>query len=242
MKPFLSVIVPAYNEEHRLSRTIRELSSAIEKMRIAYEIILVDDGSSDTTLEIMKTLEKELPNVAVIGNERNMGKGHAVKKGMLAARGSWRLFMDADNSTPFSEFRKIEPLTNARGGIIIGSRHMTGSVVRIPQPWHRRLLGRAGNLFIRMLLLPGISDTHCGFKCMTEEAAEAIFPLTKVNRWAFDDEVLVLGKEMGYPIREVPVVWTNEDTYTTFKISDYAVAFRDAFWIKFRLLGKQYAV
>jgi len=242
VKPFISIIIPAYNEVNRIFSTLTSLSEELSHVNFEYEVIIVDDGSRDQTQDIIQSFRAQIKNLMVIKNEENRGKGCAVKQGMLAAHGTWRLFMDADNATPFSEFTKMLPSLDTDHAILIGSRNIKGSVILTPQPWHRKILGRGGNFFIQFLFSLDISDTHCGFKCFREDAAQKIFSQAKINRWTFDDEILALAKKMGYPIKEIPVTWHDVKIYSTFKISDYATSFFDALRIKYWLLTKKYSL
>lgn len=212
MKPYLSVIIPAYNEARRLSLTLIDIDKHLSKDDFLYEIIVVDNNSTDATPEIVRRFSRLIKNLRLI-EYKVPGKGGAVKNGMLEAKGEIRLFMDADNATTVDQFRKMIPYFPAKGGegydIVIGSRDIEGAQLIPPQPWYKRLAGNLGNLFIQFMLLPGIWDTQCGFKAFTEEAAEKIFPLLKTFRFGFDVEVLALAKKMGYKIKEIPVVWVN---------------------------------
>lgn len=214
-KPYLSVIIPAYNEAKRLPLTLIDIDKHLREMKFpsdnleqTYEIIIVNDGSKDATLEIARRFSHLIKNLKII-DQKNTGKGGAVKRGMMEAKGKIRLFTDADNSTSIDQFNKIIPHLNEGYDIVIGSRDIKGARLIPPQPWYKRIAGNLGNLFIQTLLLRGIWDTQCGFKAFTEEAAEKIFPLIKINRWGFDAEILALGKKMGYKIKEIPVIWTN---------------------------------
>ena len=209
MKPFLSVIIPAYNEAKRLPLTLVNVNKHLAAVDYDYEIIVVDDGSKDDTAEIADRFSHLIKNFRVVVNKKNHGKGWVIRQGMLEAKGQWRLFMDADNATTIDQFQKMIPYLSEYQ-IIIGSRDIKGAVLMPPQPFYKRLLGNVGNLIIQILLLPGLWDTQCGFKCFSEEAAEKIFRLMKTNRWAFDVEALVLGKKFGYKIKEIPVVWVND--------------------------------
>jgi glycosyltransferase involved in cell wall biosynthesis len=209
MSPFLSIIIPVYNEAKRLPLTLTDINEYLSTVDYDYEIIVVDDGSKDATPEIVKRFSHLIKNLRLIENKKNHGKGWVVRQGMLTTKGRWRLFMDADNATSLDQFQKMIPYL-PKYQIIIGSRDIKGAKLMPPQPWYRRLAGNIGNLIIQLLLLPGFWDTQCGFKCFSEEAAEKIFKLAQVNRWAFDVEALALGKKLGYKIKEIPVVWVNE--------------------------------
>ncbi len=208
MKPFLSIIIPAYNEAKHLPLTLIDIDKHLKKADFSYEILIVNDGSIDGTAEAVERFSHIMENLKLI-NQKNTGKGGAVKRGMLEAKGQIRLFMDADNSTSIDQFNKMVPYFKEGYGVVIGSRDINGAQLVPPQPWYKRLGGNVGNLIIQVLLLPGIWDTQCGFKAFTAEATEKIFPLIKINRWGFDVEILSLAKKFNYKIKEIPVVWVN---------------------------------
>ena len=209
-KPYLSVIIPAYNEAKRLPLTLVDVDKHLSQQDYSYEILVINDGSKDATAEITERFLPLIANLKLINLPENQGKGAAVRQGMLAAKGNWRLFMDADNSTSISEFAKMIPYFKEGYEVIIGSRAVKGAKLRPPQSIHRQLAGKLGNLFIQLLLLRKIWDSQCGFKCFSEQAAERIFPLIKINRWGFDIEILALAKKFGYAIKEIPVFWVND--------------------------------
>lgn len=213
-KPFLSVIIPAYNEAKRLPLTLIDVDKHLSAAGYSYEIIVVDDGSKDATVDIAKRLAGLVKNLRVVENERNRGKGAAVRQGMLEAKGSVRLFMDADNSTSIDQFERMMPFFTGGGGekydVVIGSRAIPGAKLEPPQPFYKRVLGKAGNLFIQLVAVWGVSDTQCGFKCFSESAAERVFRVARSNRWAFDVEALALARKFGFRIKEIPVRWMND--------------------------------
>ncbi|MBI3046624.1 MAG: glycosyltransferase family 2 protein [Candidatus Harrisonbacteria bacterium] len=209
-RPFLSVIIPAYNESKRLPLTLIDIDKHLEQQEYSYEILVVNDGSADQTAEIVNRFMPLIENLKIIDNKENKGKGAAVRQGMLLAKGTWRLFMDADNSTSIVEFNKMIPYFKEGYEVVIGSRDVRGARMLPPQAFYKRWLGDIGNLFIQALLLPGIWDTQCGFKCFSDEAAERIFHLTKIDRWGFDAEALALAKALNYQIKEMPVFWVND--------------------------------
>ncbi len=200
--PKLSIIIPAYNESERLPETLVKTRGWLTKNRFDFEILVVSDGSNDGT-------EKAAAGSKVISYQPNRGKGFAVRKGMLNAAGELRLLMDADNSTPVSELPKLLKYIDAFP-IVIGSRYLEKEILR-KQPLKRRFLSRLANFLIRLLLLPGIKDTQCGFKLFKGDAAERLFKKTTVNRWGFDFEVLALARKSGYKIKEVGVLWKDAD-------------------------------
>lgn len=209
MKPYLSVIIPAYNEAKNLPLTLISVNEILSRVDYSYEVIVVNDGSKDATAEAVLRLVHVIKNLRFINNKENHGKGWVVRQGMLEAQGEIRLFMDADNATTVDQFSKMIPYFKEGYQIVIGSRDVKGAILHPPQPWYRRLAGNVGNIIIQIVLLPGIWDTQCGFKAFTEEAAKKIFSINKLDRWGFDFEALVLGKKMGYKIKEIPVIWVN---------------------------------
>lgn len=208
-KPFLSVIIPAYNEADRLPMTLIDVDRHLSQAEYSYEILVVNDGSIDATAEITRRFAGLIKNLKLIDNPDNRGKGAVVKLGMMSAKGNIRLFMDADNSTSIIEFNKMLPYFKEGFDIVIGSRAVKGARMKPAQPALKRLAGRLGNFFIQLVLLKGIWDSQCGFKAFTEEAAEKIFSLVQISRWGFDAEVLALARWMGYKIKEMPVFWVN---------------------------------
>lgn len=210
-QPKLSVIIPAYNEEGRIAKTLKYTIDYLDRQTYSWEIIVVDDGSKDNTSQVVRDMR--LPNIRIIRNNPNLGKGGSVKRGMLAAEGEFRLFCDADNATPFEEIEKFWPIINEKN-VVIGSRYMKGSNIVIEQTFMRRFLSRIGNLLVQIILLPGLPDTQCGFKMFTAEAAKKIFPRQTINRWAFDMEVLYIARRLGYKIKQVPVNWYDRSGST----------------------------
>jgi len=208
----LSLIIPAYNEEKRLPKTLTEIDGYLRTKDYDYEILVVNDGSKDKTVEIAKNLVPGIKNLRVTGYNINQGKGYAVRFGMTEAKGDFRLFTDADNSTSIDQVERIWPEFEKGADIVIGSRDVEGAILDPPQPWIRHiLLGEGFKLFRKLVVgLWKIEDTQCGFKCFTKEAAENIFPKCRISRFAFDPEILIIGERMGYKIKEIPVCWKND--------------------------------
>lgn len=207
----LSVIIPAFNEEKRLPKTLLEVDEYLEKQGYEYEILVVSDGSTDRTAEKVKGLMGQVENLRLIDNKENHGKGYVVRQGMLEARGDFRLFMDADNSTSIEHIEKMWPEFKKGSDIVICSRDIKGSVIAVSQPLWRKRLGDIFNLIVQIISgLWGMWDTQCGFKGFTKKAAQEIFSKATINRWAFDVEVLVLARKHGLQIKEVPVTWIND--------------------------------
>ena len=206
----LSVIIPAYNEEHRIEKTLLAVSDFLKKQTHQYEILAVNDGSKDQTALIVQKLAASIPNLKLLNNPENHGKGWATKQGMLKASGDIRLFMDADNSTKIEEVEKMLPLFDHGCDIVIGSRRIKGSVIAVRQPWIRDFEGGIFRFIVHSLVPLGVTDSQCGFKAFSARAAEAIFSKQIIYRWAFDVELLALARKYKFKIREVPVTWVND--------------------------------
>lgn len=210
-KVTLSVIVPAYNEEKRLPKTLKAIDAYLKKQDYSYEILVVSDGSQDRTVQIAQKLALKIQNLRVIEEKENHGKGYAVRVGMLGAKGAYRVFMDADNSTSIDHIAKMWPEFKKGHQVVIGSRDIKGAQIAVRQPWWRQRLGDVFNLIVQVLSgLWGVWDTQCGFKGFRAQAAKEIFSRGTINRWAFDVEVLVVAKKLGCSIKEVPVRWVND--------------------------------
>jgi len=212
----LSVIIPAYNEGKRLPTTIEEISKYLKNQNYGYEIIVVNDGSKDNTAEAVRSLVPDIPNLKLIDNKENHGKGYVTRQGMLEAKGGYRVFTDADNSTSIDQVEKMWPQFRAGYDVVIGSRDIKGAVLAVPQPWLRSMVtGNVFNLLVQLICgLWGIWDTQCGFKGMTKKAAEDILPLCRIEKFAFDPEILVIAKRLGYKIKEIPITWINDPNST----------------------------
>lgn len=208
---YLSVIIPAFNEEKRLPKTLKEIENYLRKQNYNYEIIVVSDGSTDRTCEVVENLRSQIADLKLICEKNNRGKGYGVKIGMLNAQGNFRLFTDADNSTPLKEIEKFWPEFEKGADIVIGSRDLKGAILDPPQPLIRRFVGEVFKYLRKIIVgLWEIQDTQCGFKCLRGEIAEKIFPKCKIERFAFDPEVLIVAKKMGYKITEIPIYWKND--------------------------------
>lgn len=235
MNPFLSVIIPAYNEENRIGPTLESVGKYLSGQTWSSEVIVVSDGSKDRTVEVATSFQQTFPFIKVLANEINQGKGAAVRQGMLVATGECRLFMDADNSTQITEIQKLQPnLLPKHCDVVISSLWVEGARVIKPEFFLRTIAGRIGNWLIRFLLLPGIKDTQRGFKLFTAKAAEDIFSKLRTNRWGFDIEALALGRKLGYTIKEVPVNWTYSQN-SKVRVGAYIEVLREVIQIWQRL-------
>lgn len=235
----LSIIIPAYNEEERISDTLESFHQFLNEKAINYELIIVDDGSSDKTIQVVEELKTRISHLRIIALPENKGKGAAVREGMLAVKGEIRLFSDADGATPIEELDKvILPLQEKRSDISIGSRYHETSDVQKKQPLYRVVWSRMANKIIQRMLLPGIVDPHCGFKAFTSDAANAIFRLSKINEWSFDLEVLALAKNMNYRMAEVPVKWIHDER-SKGRLSQLPTEIKNVYRIK-KSISKRY--
>ncbi|MFZ5376087.1 MAG: dolichyl-phosphate beta-glucosyltransferase [Patescibacteria group bacterium] len=216
-QPFLSVIIPSYNELNNLNRGVLEqVNDYLKKQDYSWEVILTDDGSTDGTLEKLVEFCQQHPNFHVLAND-HAGKGPTVKSGMLSAQGEWRLFTDFDQSTPIGEVKKLLNFTN-QYDIVLGSREGDGSK-RDTEPFYRHIMGRGFNLLVQLLAVPGLRDTQCGFKIFSARATNKLFGSLYIYgqaksrkdafTGAFDVELLFLAKKYGYKFIEVPIFWKH---------------------------------
>lgn len=237
----LSVIIPSFNEEKNLQKNILKYNKYLSRQNFDYEIIIVNDGSTDKTAEIAGELNKKNNNIKFIDNKINRGKGAAIKQGLLAASGDYRLFIDADNATSIEHIKKTWPLFESGYEVIIGSRSPRDAGGRqvIPQNFLKRALGKIGNLIIQLLTVKGIWDTQCGFKAFTEKAVKDIISKATINRFGIDVEILVIAKSLGYKIAVIPVLWKNSaDSRVGFK--GYLTTLPEIIKIKFNLITGKY--
>ncbi len=205
----LSVVIPCYNEEQRLPRTVERVQRFLHVRSTRYVLILVDDGSLDGTRAVMDAASSRNPLVRVAALPHNRGKGRALAVGVEAARGDEVLFSDADLSTPIEELDKLQAALADGAGIAIGSRALRGSRVEVSQPLYRVAMGKGFNLIVQAVLLPGIWDTQCGFKLFRADVAKRVFSSLETDGFGFDPEVLYRARRQGVKIAEVPVVWRN---------------------------------
>lgn len=208
---FLSIVVPAYNEEKDIAASIFAIDRFFSDKKIIFEIVVADDGSTDRTAEIVESLVPSFgQRLHLCGEKINHGKGYALKKGMLAAAGRYILFTDVDLSTPLEEFNKMLPYLEEGADVVIGSRRLKDSEIVIHQPWYRELLGGIFYKIVFAIFLNGISDTNCGFKAYTKEAAKLIYSKLTIGRWGFDVEALYIAQKYNLKIKEVPVRWLDD--------------------------------
>ncbi len=232
--PDLSVVIPAFDEERRLGPTLDRVAAWVASQPGRVEVVVVDDGSTDGTASVAAERGSALPDLRILRLGANCGKGHAVRAGMLAANGNRRLFMDADNATDLSELDRLDEST-AAAAVVIGSIAVPGAEVVVPQPAARRLLGRVGNLVIRLAVLPGVRDSQRGFKVFDGQAADEIFSLCVIDGWGFDVEVLGIARVLGYEVHEVGVRWSHQE-HSRVRPTGYVTTLLEVIRIQARLL------
>jgi glycosyltransferase involved in cell wall biosynthesis len=248
-RPFLSVVIPAYNEERRLPQTLRTILDYLARQSYESQVVVVDDGSVDHTAEIVKSIRADRPNVELICNDHR-GKGYAVRTGMLTAAGHIILFSDADLSTPIEEIVQLLPWFEHGYGIVIGSREGSGAR-RIHEPFYRHFMGRVFNLVVRVLTVRGIDDTQCGFKAFRQDVARDVFGrmrlygenarrVTDSMVTGFDVEALFIGQKRGYKIKEVPVEWRYGNETKVNPLKDSWRNFRDVVLVRLNDLQRKY--
>jgi dolichyl-phosphate beta-glucosyltransferase len=232
----LSMVIPAYNEARRLPPTLARLRDYLDAGPDSYEVLVVDDGSDDDTVAVARGVASEWPQLEVLTLPHNQGKGAAVREGMLHARGALRAFSDADLSTPIEELPRLRSRLGGACHVAIASRDAPGSDIQVHQPRWREFMGRTYNRILRLLVLPGIRDTQCGFKLFTSEAAEACFAPLDTFRFGFDAEVLVRAHRRGWEIAEVPVQWRHVEESRVGGIGDALRMLYDLVLLRFRKL------
>ena len=228
MNPEISIIIPAYNEEDRLGLTLAKLVNYFDTTTLSYEIIVVDDGSTDSTIEVANSLQ----NIKVIPQIKNQGKGAAVRRGMLEAMGSFRMFTDADLSTPIYEFVKLYSKFKTGYEICLGSRAVDYSMIKLHQPFYREFMGKTFNKIVQSLVVKGIKDTQCGFKGFSAKATEEIFKIAKINGFGFDVELIYLARRLNYKMIEIPVEWYNDNRSKVSPVKDSIRMFQEILKIR----------
>jgi len=236
--PFFSIIIPAFNEERRLPRTLEQVFLFLQEQNYSAEVLVVENGSSDNTVQVAQQYAEKHPNLYVL-TEKNKGKGNAIRRGMLEAHGQYRFMCDVDLSMPIEELKKFIPEENQRLEIAIASREAEGAV-RYNEPEYRHFGGRLINLAIRVLILPGLNDTQCGFKCFRADIAEDIFSSQTISGWSFDIELLYIARKRGYQILEVPIHWYFDAETKLRAVNDAIRMLRDIFLIHWNNIRGRY--
>ena len=236
--PFLSLIIPAYNEESRLPRSLGEVFSFLERQPYSAEVLVIENGSTDRTFAIAQDFARRHANLIPVHVEER-GKGNAVRRGMLDARGEYRFICDADLSMPIEQLNRFLPPALQAFDVAIGSREGSASR-RYDEPAYRHWGGRLVNFVIQTLILPGLNDTQCGFKCWRADAAQDLFPRQTLGGWSFDIEILYLARRGGYRIVEVPIDWYFDPNSKISALRDALQMIADIFRIRMRALRGQY--
>lgn len=241
MDPFYTIVIPAYNESARLGGTLERVLAFVRQRNWDTEIIVVNDGSSDDTAEIVRRYARENEILRLVENPGNRGKGYSVRNGVLHARGAIVLFTDADLSSPIEEAPKLLEALEDGADIAIGSRWIRSELQTQRQSLARQILGRAFNLFLRITLRLDFKDTQCGFKAFRRSAAKTVFPLQKIEGWGFDPEVLFLARKCGFKVTEVPVVWSHDAGTRINPLADGTRMLLEALLIRWYALTRKYS-
>ena len=240
MPPTHSIVIPAYNESVRLGASLEKVLSYVHGQKWDAEVIVVNDGSRDNTAEIVRSFAANDPTLKLLENPGNRGKGYSVRNGMLHAQGRLILFSDADLSSPIEEAPKLLNALESGADIAIGSRWLRAETQTQRQPLHRQLFGRVFNLMLRMSLGLQFADTQCGFKAFKRTAAQAIFPLQKIERWGFDPEILFLARKLGFKVQEVPVAWGHSGGTRINPVVDGAKMFQEMLRVRWYSIRGEY--
>ena len=236
--PFLSIILPAHNEEQRLPPSLKKVQAFIDAQTYPAEVIVVENGSTDGTYAAARGFLERMPTLRVV-QESGRGKGLAVRRGMLEARGEYRIFCDVDFSMPVEQISNFFPPALPQVDVAIASREAPGAK-RYGEPELRHFIGRGFNTLVRWMALPGLQDTQCGFKCFRGDVAARIFPLQTITGWTFDVEVLFIARKMGYSILEVPIPWYYNADSKVRVIKDSLHMFTDLIDIRLKALRGLY--
>ncbi len=228
--PFLSLIVPAYNEEQRLLASLRQIKEYLQRQPYSSEVIVVDDGSVDGTAAVVEAFMSEYNSLRLVRAVHG-GKGHACKQGVFHSRGQWLFLCDADLSMPIAELSSFVPLFTRHAPILIASRELPASQ-RHGEPWHRHVMGRVFNALVQILAVRGIQDTQCGFKCFRADVARDIFRVQRISGWGFDVEVLFVARKRGYDIIEVPINWYYRSHSKVHPVRDTIHMFREVWQVR----------
>ena len=236
---YLSVVIPAYNEERRISATLLDIDKYLSQQNYSYEIVVVNDGSKDNTAGIVKKTQELVKNLRLIDNQENHGKGWVTKQGILEAKGEYRIYIDADNAISMDQIESFWPELK-HCDVVIGSIELKGSKIEEHAGWHRRFLGKISKYIIRIVAgLWEIHDTQRAFKLFPAKVAQDVFSRQTIYRWGFDIEILALSKRLGYKIKELPVTWINPgESKVTLK--SYLRTFWELLKIKWNLLTDKY--
>lgn len=239
-RPHLSVVIPAYNEQEYIGGTLREAAGYLNACDYRYEIIVVDDGSTDRTADLAGDAAGLFRSFALLRNGTNRGKGYSVKRGVLAAKGANILFMDADNATRINEVEKLLAEIRAGYDIAIGSRRDKGANITVPQPLHRIILGKIYILLSNIILGTSMKDYNCGFKLFTDKSSRKLFPMLTRDGWSFDSELIFLAAKYELKVKAVPVTWADRKTTNVRPLLAGLESFRSLCAIRLLDIRKRY--
>lgn len=237
-----TIVIPAYNEERRLGATLEKVLEYVHLQGWSGEIIIVNDGSRDNTAELVRAFAARNPQVRLVENPGNRGKGYSVRHGILQAQGEVIAFSDADLSSPIEELPKLLAALHSGADVAIGSRWLRAELQTQRQSLHRQLFGRIFNLLQRFILGLRFKDTQCGFKVFNRRAAQAILPLQRIERWGFDPEILFLARKFGFRVEEVAVRWGHSGETRIHPVVDGARMFLDLLRVRWNDLAGRYDV
>jgi dolichyl-phosphate beta-glucosyltransferase len=237
LKPKLAVVVPAYNEHDRIGPTLARLDEYLSSQDYTWKVVVVNDGSKDDTAQIVDAFAKEHANFELLDSQPNHGKGFVVRKGMLETDAEWLLFSDADLAAPIEEIEKLWKAVADGTPIAIGSRPLKESNLEIRQPWYREMAGRSFNLAVQVFAVSGIKDTQCGFKLFRQDVARDVFKRCKLDGFGFDFESLMIARDLGYRIAEVPIRWSHQEGSKVNMVRDGARMLTEL--VKLRMAGRK---
>jgi len=239
-RPIYSIIIPAYNESARIGLTLEKVLAHVADRGWNAEVIAVDDGSSDTTADIVRAYALKNPRLRLLQNPGNRGKGYSVRNGMLYGQGGILLFSDADLSSPIQEADRLFGAIENGADVAIGSRWLRSDMQTQRQPLYRQLFGRIFNLILRVTLGLNFKDTQCGFKAFNRRSAQKIFPLQKIERWGFDPELLFLARKLHFKVVEIPVEWAHREGTRISPLWDGPQMFFEMLRIRWNSLSGKY--
>ncbi len=234
-EPDLSVVIPAFDERDRLPSTLTETAGYLRDRGLTFEILVADDGSTDGTAEVVRGLADDIAGLSVLRADENRGKGDAVRRGVLAARGRRILYADADGATPIAELERLEEALAAGARVAVGSRALPGPGISRRTRLHRRVMGRVFARLVQQLVVPGIADTQCGFKLFDRSAAHELFAASRTNGFSFDVEILALARARGIPVAEVAVSWRDVPRSRVSLVTDSVAMLADLVAIRRRV-------
>jgi glycosyltransferase involved in cell wall biosynthesis len=238
--PYLSIVIPAYNESARIEQTLERVMNCVEAQGWDAEVLVIDDGSADDTREIVEREMRRCARLHLVRNPGNRGKGYSVRNGLLQAAGEIVIFTDADLSAPMEEAERLIAAIENGADVAIGSRWMDRTRQTIHQPLYRQFFGRCFNRICRTVMGLKFKDTQCGFKAFRRSAAQVIFRLQRIERWGFDPEILFIARKLRYKVREVPVTWGHDERSRLSYLKDGLKMLEDLAYIRFNFYSGRY--